>query len=930
MGTAILDRLLVHCMLLLIVSPLLIPSACAAARHTNTTVDCLPSDRSSLLDLIRGVSFNTDYPFDVRGPLVSWKPGSDCCDWEGVTCDPKSGHVSGLDLSHRGINGTLSASLFNLTSLRTLDLSDNFFQGDFPQVWFENLTQLTRLDLSSAGFNGGQIPVGISRLTDLISLNLSYCNTELRHPSFRTLVGNLSNLRELYLDGVDMSSNIDWGNALSTSMPHLRVLGLSSCNLPGLLPTDILTSHPNLTLLDLSWNSMLSGNLPDFPSINSLQSLSFYGTNLSGKIPDSISNLKHLTTLDFSEFGLTGMIPSSIGNLTQLVHLDLSGNNFTGPIPTSIGNLTHLTSLDLSNNSLSGSVPVSLFTHPALEELHLFNNQFSGELKEFSNPSMSLRDLDLSYNQLQGQIPISLFKLSALESLDLSSNDFSGMVELGKIRYQHELKLLDLSNNKIGGGIPEWIWGLGEGLYLNLSMNEFTHFEGPHILSWKHANIDQAPALDLHSNSLRGPIFLPSTSFQFIDYSNNSISSVIPTNISSYLLNCTHLLLMNNNLTGEIPASICEAHDLQVLDLSNNSLSGSIPSCLFDIKSLTDLNLKGNKLQGAIPGHFSKGCMLESLILSDNRLKGSISQTLLNCVSLKVLDLGNNQIVGGFPSWLGQMVDITILVLQGNALHGQVKVTESPEANNTFLKLQIFDLSSNHFNGNLPSNCFNNLKSMMSFSTMNRSDNITDKDYYHYEVSVTTNEYEYTFLRILAISYTFVDFSNNNFDGNIPKVIGNLGGLFMLNLSQNSLTGEIPSVIGNMRQLERLDLSANHLSGQIPQELTSLTFLTSLNLSSNNITGRIPQSKQFNTFSNASYLDNDGLCGSPLSKQCNNGSPNQTSAVQPIASDHSSPSTYIIVLALLVGLGFGVGFAVSVVLRNVQLKFWKRKNTTNI
>ncbi|XP_020267671.1 receptor-like protein 12 [Asparagus officinalis] len=591
---------------------------------------------------------------------------------------------------------------------------------------------------------------------------------------------------------------------------------------------------------------------------------------------------------------------------------------------------------------------------------------------------MSLGDLDLSYNQLQGQIPISLFKLSALESLCLSSNNFNGTMELGMIRnltnlteldlsrnnrlyvqedsgvnysdtfsrlnylglascnlikvpvflrYQHELEQLDLSDNKISGGIPEWIWGLDEGYYLNLSMNKFTHFKGPHILSWKHGDIG---ALDLHSNSLQGPIFLPSTTFRFIDYSNNSISSVIPPNISSYLLYCTHLLLRNDNLTGEIPSSICEAQYLQVLDLSGNSLSGSIPSCLFDIKSLTDLNLKGNKIQGEIPRHFSKECMLESLILSDNRLKGPITRTLLNCGSLKVLDLGNNQIVGGFPSWLGQMINISVLVLRGNALRGQVKVTENPEANNIFLKLLIFDLSSNHFNGNLPSNCFNNLKSMMSFSTKNLSDDIIDKDGYNYEVSVTTNGYEYTFLRILAISYTFVDFSNNNFDGNIPEAIGKLQGLHMLNLSRNSLTGKIPSVIGNMKQLERLDLSANHLSGQIPQELTSLTFLAFLNLSSNNLTGRIPQSNQFYTFPNASYLDNDGLCGSPLSKQCNNGSPNQTSAVQPTTSDHSSPSTYIIVLALLIGLGFGVGFAVTFVLRYVQMKFWKRQNTTNI
>ncbi|XP_020270770.1 probable leucine-rich repeat receptor-like protein kinase At1g35710 [Asparagus officinalis] len=324
----------------------------------------------------------------------------------------------------------------------------------------------------------GQILAGISRLTDLISLDLSSSSScvihystvdglseyydsvnyvQLRHPSFRTLVGNLSSLRELRLNSVDMSSNLDWGSALSTSMPRLRELTLSYCNLPGLLPTDILTSHTNLTLLDLSQNPMLSGNLPDFPSNNALQSLAFPGASLSGNIPYSISNLKHLTTLDISYCGLTGMMPSSIGNLTQLAYLDLSGhefagavpswignlfwlsvlalygNNFTGPIPTSIGNLTHLTSLYLGYNFLSESVPVSLFNHLALESLDLSENQFSGELKEFSNPSMSLSQLDLSNNQLQGQIPTSLFKLSDLQYLFLTSNNFNGTVELDMI-----------------------------------------------------------------------------------------------------------------------------------------------------------------------------------------------------------------------------------------------------------------------------------------------------------------------------------------------------------------------------------------------------------------------------------------------------------------------------------------------------------------
>ncbi|XLT64512.1 hypothetical protein HN873_020951 [Arachis hypogaea] len=65
------------------------------------------------------------------------------------------------------------------------------------------------------------------------------------------------------------------------------------------------------------------------------------------------------------------------------------------------------------------------------------------------------------------------------------------------------------------------------------------------------------------------------------------------------------------------------------------------------------------------------------------------------------------------------------------------------------------------------------------------------------------------------------------------------------------------------------------LDGNIPAELTNLNFLESLNLSNNHLEGSIPQGKQFDTFSNDSYEGNTGLCGFPLSIQCNNNVPLQ-------------------------------------------------------
>jgi hypothetical protein len=114
--------------------------------------------------------------------------------------------------------------------------------------------------------------------------------------------------------------------------------------------------------------------------------------------------------------------------------------------------------------------------------------------------------------------------------------------------------------------------------------------------------------------------------------------------------------------------------------------------------------------------------------------------------------------------------------------------------------------------------------------------------------------------------------------------------------------------------MEALDLSSNELSGVIPQELASLHFLTTLNLSYNRLVGRIPESTQFSTFLNNSFLGNDGLCGPPLSKGCDNMTLNVT------LSDRKSID---IVLFLFSGLGFGLGFAIAIVIAwGVPIRKW--------
>ncbi|XP_062079788.1 receptor-like protein 9DC3 [Humulus lupulus] len=165
--------------------------------------------------------------------------------------------------------------------------------------------------------------------------------------------------------------------------------------------------------------------------------------------------------------------------------------------------------------------------------------------------------------------------------------------------------------------------------------------------------------------------------------------------------------------------------------------------------------------------------------------------------------------------------------------------------------------------------------------------------------------YELELVHILTILVT-LDFSCNNFSGEIPVFLGGLNALKGLNISHNMLRGTIPLSLGNLTNLEWLDLSANKLSGNIPLQLTDLIWLEILNLSENKLVGPIPNGKQFNTFSNDSFKGNLDLCGFPLSKPCNEEYEGSTME-QENESENANGFTWKVVL-----LGYGCGFVFGI------------------
>ena len=287
----------------------------------------------------------------VSPKISSWMAqSSDCCTWDGIQCDEITGHVISLDLSNSSFYGSInsSSSLFQLVHLQKLNLSLNNFNHFEIPVGVRRLSKFTHLDLSYSGFSG-KIPSEILQLSKLVSLNLALNPLKLHKPGLRSIVEKLTNLEELILVEVDISSFVP---SILANLSSLTTISLRDCGLHGEFPTGIF-QLPNLKFLSVRFNPKLTGRVPEFNRSSPLKDLRLASTSFSGKLPDSIGNLKSLYYLDVEICNFSGPIPFSFANLTKFTHLDLSSNNFNSIVKFNLfRELNSLSFLDLSMNNL--------------------------------------------------------------------------------------------------------------------------------------------------------------------------------------------------------------------------------------------------------------------------------------------------------------------------------------------------------------------------------------------------------------------------------------------------------------------------------------------------------------------------------------------------------------------------------------------------
>ncbi|KAI4338920.1 hypothetical protein MLD38_023925 [Melastoma candidum] len=750
---------------------------------------CRDDQISLLLDLKSQLVFDATQ----STKLISWNRSVEYFD--GVTCE--NGYVKDLDLTSESITEGLegSSALFRLRHLRRLNLAYNNFGFSEIPSGISNLTGLIYLNLSNAVV-AGEIPMEISRLTRLVVLDLSslwYPGTNSLKITISSrlkfLIGNLTELRELYMDGINMSTQgLDWSEALSLSVPKLEVLSMSSCCLPGPIRSSLLnlsslsvvqlsnnelfspfpafiSNFSSLTSLDfsgcglygevasqvfqiptleelvLSYNEILGGSVPEIMVNGSLRTLVLSFTNFSGSLPESISKLRDLSVIELQWCSFGGSIPSSLAKLPRLTYLDLFRNEFTGPIPP-FTNASHLTNIVLSYNNLSGQID-------------------SVDWKSMSN----LVYLELESNSLDGGIPSTLLSHPSLKNLQLSENRFSGHLDELVDTSSSQLEALDFSFNHLQGSIPKSVLKIKGLKYLSLSNNKFSGL--------------------LHID----PIELPGD-LSYLDLSNNILSVNVSTTTSTGTIfpMLSTLNLASCQLTA-FPDFLASQSGLSILDLSNNKISGRIPRWIWK-DNILSLNLSHNMLED-----FEKPLPdLPNLLILDlhaNKLRGD---KLPLPPTASYLDYSSNDFDHTIPSDIGRYLSFTIYFsMANNRLHGEL-----PKSVCEAVYLQVLDLSDNNLIGAIPDCLSKDLGG----------------------------------LKVLKLR-------NNKLTGSIADAFPETCGFRTIDFNRNRLVGQLPKSLGNCRMIEVLDLGNNQIEDSFPCHLKSMRKLSVLVLKSNRFRGDI-------------------------------------------------------------------------------------------
>ena len=196
------------------------------------------------------------------------------------------------------------------------------------------------------------------------------------------------------------------------------------------------------------------------------------------------------------------------------------------------------------------------------------------------------------------------------------------------------------------------------------------------------------------------------------------------------------------------------------LNLRDAGLAGEMPPALGNLTRLQHVDFASNRLHGEIPASIFGDTSLVSSRAGDADGEVGASRSIVS------FDVSNNELSGPIPRTVGEAVHLQEFIL-GNSLVGDTSRMVTSEVDGNRLPIGVSATNPN------------------PAREKHRSE-------------------------------------GNRLTGPIPRDLGNLTDIEVLDLGGNQLTGPVPPELGNLAEIEQLILHDNQLTGEIPAGYTRL------------------------------------------------------------------------------------------------------------
>lgn len=453
-------------------------------------------------------------------------------------------------------------------------------------------------------------------------------------------------------------------------------------------------SHNNLTKLQSAMDGLTVNQLNvSFNNIQEIQEDTFLYTTFSNGTLDLQGNwIKTLSNNGFKSKGeliiinldqnrLEKVYAHSFDNLKLLSILYLANNKITDIEEGSFNDLTSLITLNLGGNLLQSFDFNLLNSLSKLQKLYLcFNSIKNISTATLHNPNINL--VTLGYNKLV-ELEDYFLPYPSITYLNLTNNNIS-RISLHAFSMMSSLKILDLSNNSIA----------------NVS-NSLRNMKALVLLVLNDNNISE--------------IGLSLESLQYLDLSNNALTSINFTNMSNL-----QTLMLSNNRLEKLKNTFTNVIGLKKLILSNNQISVVPKETFSDLLGLVLLDLQGNHISRLDLGAFTNLNRLKTLVLSNNKLKFIDGYLFFGLMNLNVLNISNNYLSQLNGSVFFPLENLTVLDVSNNRLQ-DFRVDEVKQHSKNLSKIFI------------PNN-FWECSTLLSMYKMHLNNVIGFKTHYHYTV----------------------------------------------------------------------------------------------------------------------------------------------------------------------------------------------------